>query len=87
MRNTKPRAWQLQQAKNQLSEVVEEALRTGPQIITRRGVDTAVVLAFDEWVRLARRRAPLVDLLRRAPRLKGGLDIERSKDAGRDVSF
>ena len=42
MRIIEPKSWQLQEAKNQLSEVVEQALKTGPQIITRRGVDTAV---------------------------------------------
>jgi prevent-host-death family protein len=29
--------WQLQDAKNKLSEVIERALRQGPQLITRRG--------------------------------------------------
>jgi prevent-host-death family protein len=38
------RTWQLQEAKNRFSEVVEEALKEGPQVITRRGVETAVVL-------------------------------------------
>ena len=87
MRTTRPQTWQLQDAKNQLSDVVEQALHKGPQIITRRGVDTAVVLSFKEWVRLAKRRTPLVDLLRQAPRVKGGIDVTRSKDTGRDFRF
>ena len=79
--------WQLQEAKNRLSEVVDEALHHGPQIITRRGEETAVVVSFEEWSRLARRRARLIDVLRRAPRVTGGLDVSRSPDAGRDVEL
>jgi antitoxin Phd len=41
--------WQLQDAKAKLSEVIDTARRNGPQIITQRGVKTAVVMPFDEW--------------------------------------
>ena len=79
---TKPRSWQLQDAKNQLSAVVDEAVRSGPQVITRRGVDAVVVVSIAEWMRLAQRRKPLVELLRRAPRVAGGLDVTRSSIRG-----
>jgi prevent-host-death family protein len=79
--------WQLQDAKNSFSEVVEDALREGPQIITRRGTDTAVVVSFEEWSRLSRSRGRLIDVLRKAPRVAGGLDIARSRDTGRDVDL
>jgi prevent-host-death family protein len=81
------KSWQLQDAKNRFSEVVDEARRSGPQIITRRGADAAVVISFEEWVRLSRQRTPLVEILRRAPRVRGGLDVERSTDTGRDVEL
>ena len=29
--------WQLQDAKNRFSEIVNKALRDGPQVVTRRG--------------------------------------------------
>ena len=87
MTKTKPRSWQLQDAKNRFSEVVDEAVRGGPQVITRRGVDAVVVVSVAEWVRLARRRKPLVELLRRAPRVAGGLDVTRSRDTGREVEL
>jgi prevent-host-death family protein len=87
MSRAKPRSWQLQDAKNQFSEVVEAAVQVGPQVITRRGTETAVVLSFEEWTRMARARGPLVDLLRRAPRVTGGLATERSRDAARDVDL
>jgi antitoxin Phd len=41
--------WQLQQAKARLSEVIATAKKDGPQIITQRGIKSAVILPFDEW--------------------------------------
>lgn len=85
----KPRArsWQLQDAKNRFSEVVDEAARSGPQVITRRGVEAAVVVSAADWAKLARRRSPLIEILRRAPRVHGGLDVTRSPDTGREVEL
>ncbi len=48
--------WQLQDAKNRFSEVVEKAVTEGPQHVTRRGKDTAVVLSSREYARLQRGR-------------------------------
>jgi antitoxin Phd len=44
--------WQLQDAKARFSELIEDTLTKGPQIVTRRGIDTAVVVSVDEWRRL-----------------------------------
>jgi antitoxin Phd len=44
--------WQLQDAKARFSELIEDALAKGPQIVTRRGIDTAVVVSVDEWRKL-----------------------------------
>jgi len=41
--------WQLQHAKARFSELVDDAVEKGPQIVTRRGIDTAVVVSIDEW--------------------------------------
>jgi prevent-host-death family protein len=81
------KSWALQDAKNRFSEVVEEALRSGPQTITRRGKETVVVVSIADWTRLARRRRSLIDVLRRAPRLPHGLDVTRSSDTGRSVEL
>lgn len=43
------RNWQLQEAKAKLSEVIATAKTQGPQIITQRGVNTAVIVPFDDW--------------------------------------
>lgn len=47
--------WQLQEAKARFSELIEDTLERGPQVVTRRGIDTAVVVSFDEWRRLNER--------------------------------
>ncbi len=30
--------WQLQEAKNKFSEVIDKAIKDGPQVVTRRGI-------------------------------------------------
>lgn len=81
-----PRSWQLQVAKNRLSEVVDDAQRA-PQIITRRGKEAAVVLSAEHYARLVGAKGRLIDLLRKAPRIRGGLDVTRSDDPGRDIDL
>jgi len=44
--------WQLQDAKSRFSELIDDTLEKGPQVVTRRGIDTAVVVSIDEWKRL-----------------------------------
>jgi prevent-host-death family protein len=87
MAKARARSWQLQDAKNRLSEVVDEATRSGPQVITRRGVEAAVVVSAADWAKLSRLRSPLIELLRRAPRVAEGLDVTRSRDTGRKVEL
>ncbi len=78
-------SWQLQEAKNRLSEVIKAAATKGPQIITVRGKETAVVLSEREYRALCGVREPLgTYLYRTAPT---GIEpelFERRDDAGRD---
>jgi prevent-host-death family protein len=48
-----PREWSLQDAKNKLSEVVDAAVHGRPQLVTRRGVKTAVVMSYEDYTRVA----------------------------------
>ncbi|MGH9641587.1 MAG: type II toxin-antitoxin system Phd/YefM family antitoxin [Terriglobales bacterium] len=45
-------SWRAKDAKARFSELVEASLKEGPQIITRRGVEVAVLLSLEEWKRL-----------------------------------
>ncbi len=55
--------WQLQDAKARFSELIDETLDKGPQIVTRRGLETAVVVSIEEWRRLNDARPTLKDVL------------------------
>lgn len=56
--------WQLQEAKAKFSKVVEDAVEKGPQIVTKRGVETAVVISIAEWRRASSSERPtLKDVL------------------------
>jgi antitoxin Phd len=44
--------WQLQDAKSRFSELIDDTLEKGPQVVTRRGIDTAVVVSIEEWQKL-----------------------------------
>ena len=51
-------AWQVQDAKARFSELLETTLRKGPQIVTRRGVEAAVLVPIEEWHRLQKSARP-----------------------------
>jgi len=44
--------WQVYDAKARFSEFLEKTLKEGPQVLTRRGVETAVLVPIDEWKHL-----------------------------------
>ena len=77
--------WQLQEAKNRLSEVVRKAREDGPQVITVHGTDAVVVVGADQYRKLSRRKGTLVEFFRRSPLVGVDLDLARSGDTGRDV--
>jgi antitoxin Phd len=52
------RTWQVQDAKARFSELLETALKEGPQVVTRRGVEAAVIVPMAEWRRLQQGALP-----------------------------
>lgn len=44
--------WQVQDAKARFSELLDTALKKGPQVVTRRGVEAAVIVPIEQWRRL-----------------------------------
>ena len=81
--------WMLQTAKNKFSEVIERAQREGPQLVTRRGADTAVVLSIEDFRALSGASdSDLVDFFRKSP--LGGIpedSLTRTRDTGRKVEL
>lgn len=58
------KVWQVQDAKARFSEFLEASLEEGPQIVTRRGVEAAVLVPIAQWRRLEKMARPsLKDLL------------------------
>ena len=58
------RRWPVQDAKARFSELLEASLSEGPQIVTRRGVEAAVLVPVDRWRQLEQAARPrLKDLL------------------------
>jgi prevent-host-death family protein len=56
--------WAVQDAKARFSEFLEKCLTEGPQMVTRRGTEAAVLVPADEWRRLqASARPSLKELL------------------------
>jgi antitoxin Phd len=62
-------SWQLQEAKSRFSEFLNAALKEGPQIVTRRGVEAAVLVPMEEWRRMQSASRPSIkELLLSGPR-------------------
>jgi antitoxin Phd len=78
------RVWQLQEAKNKLSEVVDEAIQHGPQVITRRGVEVAIVLSYSEYRKMIASRKKLSHFFRKSPLVGVDLDLDRDKGSLRE---
>jgi prevent-host-death family protein len=82
------RSWQLQEAKNKFSRVVENAVNDGPQIITKRGVEVAIVLSYAEYQKMVASRGKLSTFFRESPLVDIELDLARDKsDARKDFDL
>jgi prevent-host-death family protein len=78
--------WQVQEAKQRFSELVERAVVEGPQIVTKHGRETVVVLEIGEYRRLRGEPMDFKEFLLSIP--KGDpLEIERSRDLPREIDL
>jgi toxin FitB len=57
------RKWSVQEAKARFSELLDTCLREGPQMVTKRGADAAIIAPAEEWRRLQSARPTLKALL------------------------
>ncbi|WP_420238788.1 type II toxin-antitoxin system prevent-host-death family antitoxin [Telmatobacter bradus] len=84
----KPNQWKLEDAKARFSEVVRQAAASGPQLVTVRGKEAAVILAPAEYRQLLpkpKNHRPLVSFLQSL-----GLDeihLKRERDLGREIEL
>jgi antitoxin Phd len=83
-------SWQVQSAKARFSEVFRLARTEGPQRITRQGKDGVIMLAEEQYDRLVEKShqpKSLVQFFRQSPLVGIDLDLERERDAGRDIDL
>ena len=79
-------AWQVQQAKTRLSEVIERARTEGPQTITRHGAERAVVLSIEDYRALVAHKPDFKAHLLGGPKVDD-FSIERDRDTGRSIDL
>ena len=77
--------WQLQDAKNRFSEIVNKALQDGPQVVTRRGKKTVVIMSVEQYQSLVRPKVNIVDFFQASPLRGEDLDLTLKKDSTREV--
>lgn len=77
--------WQLQEAKNKLSELVERAKIECPQRIIGHGKEAAVLLSLKDYHRLTQGKESVAEFFRRSP--LRGVTLERAKDLPRKVEL
>ena len=72
-------SWQVQDAKARFSEFLDATLKNGPQIVTRRGIETAVMVPINEWKSLQQSARPGIKewLLQKGPRFENLVEDRR----------
>ncbi|MFP4419389.1 MAG: type II toxin-antitoxin system Phd/YefM family antitoxin [Desulfococcaceae bacterium] len=79
--------WKLQDAKAKFSKIVDDALKLGPQLVTRRGKKAVVVLSVEEYEKLTSNKPSFKEFLLDCPKMEDDFDLERQKDVPRDLEL
>ena len=78
-------AWSVAEAKARLSELLNLAIKDGPQAITRHGEEVAVVVSIEAWRRRSARTGTLAEFLAASPLRGSELEIGSVEVSARDV--
>ena len=73
------KAWPVQDAKARFSEMLETCLKDGPQLVTKRGADAAVLVPVEAWNRMKDKSNLSLKEVLLSPLGKGDLDIPARK--------
>ncbi len=79
--------WQLQDAKNRFSDLINRARTKGPQLVTRRGKPAVIVLSAEAYQKMLGDGGNALDILLSAPRVGDDLDLERDSSLPREVEL
>jgi len=77
--------WPIQDAKARFSEFLETCLAEGPQMVTKRGAEAAVLVPVDEWRRLKAAARPSLKQLLLSEQGRGDLVVPARGAARRRV--
>ena len=75
--------WPVQDAKAKFSELLEACMSEGPQLVTKRGTEAAVLVDISEWRRLREAARPSLKDLLLAPEARAELMIPKRGSARR----
>ena len=79
-------AWTVANAKARLSELIERA-QNEPQLITRNGTPSVIMVSVEEWNRKTARKGSLASFLMQSPLARSELDVDRRDEAPRDLAL
>ncbi len=79
--------WKLQDAKNKFSEVIRKASDEGPQVVTKHGKESVIVLSIKDFKKLKQSKTTLVEFFRNSPLTTVKLDTERDKSKSREIAL
>ncbi|WP_119422063.1 type II toxin-antitoxin system Phd/YefM family antitoxin [Desertibaculum subflavum] len=71
------KSWPVQDAKARFSELLDTCLAEGPQVVTRRGADVAVLVPKGEWARLSRAARPSLKELLLSDAARGDIPVPK----------
>lgn len=79
--------WQLQEAKNKFSNLVDKARHDGPQVVTKHGKEAVVIIAIEDYQKLNKPKSDLISFLKKSPLSDINLDLTRDKSPSRDIEL
>ena len=79
--------WKLQDAKAQFSKIVNDALKNGPQYVTRRGTKTVVVVSVQEYEQLLSDKPSFKEFLLSCPKMDQDFEFVRQQDFPRSIEL
>lgn len=79
--------WQLQDAKNRFSNLVDKANNIGPQIVTKHGKEAVVVLSISEYKKLVKPKINIIKFFQKSPLSDFDIDFKRGKELPREITL
>ena len=79
--------WQLQEAKNKFSNLVDKARLDGPQIVTKHGKESVVIIAFEDYQKLNKPTSDIISFFKESPLSGMNIDLTRDKSTSREIDL